>query len=169
MLPKPDHLSDAYAAQFTDPSVVAAYPTRPPYPPDVFPLLAALIATSPRVVLDIGCGTGDIARNLVSMVDRVDAVDISAPMIELGRQLPGGDGPRLRWIHGRAEEVELEPPYALIAAGESLHWMQWDVLLPRLGRLLAPGGDARDHHAAGDPAGPRAGARAPAPAVQHEP
>ena len=140
MLPKPEHLSDAYASQFSDPSVAAAYPTRPPYPPATFRILVDLITTTPRAVLDIGCGTGDIARGLVPLVERVDAVDISTPMIALGRSLPGGDDPRLRWILGRAEEAELDPPYALVTAGESIHWMQWDVLLPRLGRLLAPGG-----------------------------
>ena len=140
MLPKPEHLSDAYAAQFSDPSVAAAYPTRLPYPPATFRILADLITTTPRTVLDIGCGSGDIARGLVPLVDRVDAVDISAPMIALGRSLPGGDDPRLRWILGRAEEAALDPPYALVTAGESIHWMQWDVLLPRLGRLLTPGG-----------------------------
>lgn len=140
MLPKPKHLGDEYASQFSDPSVVAAYPHRLPYPPATFALITDLIATGPRLVLDIGCGTGDVARNLAPLVDRVDAADISAPMIELGRTLPGGDHPGLRWILGRAEEVAPDPPYALVTAGESLHWMQWDVLMPRLRALLVPGG-----------------------------
>ncbi len=29
------------------------------------------------------------------------------------------------------EEVALSPPYALITAGESFHWMDWAVVLPR--------------------------------------
>jgi hypothetical protein len=45
-----------------------------------------------------------------------------------------------RWLHGRAEEVSLKPPYALVTAGESLHWMEWDVILPRLARVLTPHG-----------------------------
>lgn len=137
---KPAHLGDGYAAQFSDPSVVAAYPMRRPYPPAVFPLLADLVAAPPGRVLDLGCGTGDVARGLVPLVDRVDAVDVSAAMIGLGRALPGGDHPRLRWIPGRAEEAALDPPYGLATAGEALHWMEWQVLLPRLHRLLVPGG-----------------------------
>ena len=140
MIPKPEHLGDIYASQFSDPSVVAAYPHRPPYPPATFSLIAGLIAAGPRAVLDIGCGTGDIARNLAPLVDRVDAVDMSAPMIELGRTLPGGDDPRLHWILGRAEEAALDPPYALVTAGESLHWMPWGVIMPRLGAMLVSGG-----------------------------
>ncbi|MBV9278962.1 MAG: class I SAM-dependent methyltransferase, partial [Chloroflexi bacterium] len=52
----------------------------------------------PRVVLDAGCGTGDVARPLAPLVDRVDAVDISAGMIERGRRLPGGENPAITWI-----------------------------------------------------------------------
>lgn len=36
--------------------------------------------------------------------------------------------------------MELEPPYALVTAAESLHWMEWDVVLPRLARILTPHG-----------------------------
>jgi SAM-dependent methyltransferase len=140
MEPKPDHLSDEQAAQFCDPSVAAAYPHRPPYPPAVSSLLAGLIAAPPRTVLDVGCGTGDLARGLAPLVDRVDAVDRSAPMVDMGKTLPGGDHPHLRWVLGRAEDAPLRPPYGLVTAGESLHWMRWEVLLPRLRRLLVPGG-----------------------------
>src|SRR5215211_1786818 len=100
MQPKPAHLGEAYAAQFSDPSIVAAYHYRPPYPAATFPMLAGLIGSAPRVVLDAGCGTGDIARGLLLFVERIDAVDRSAPMIEAGRLLPSGDDRRLRWIVG---------------------------------------------------------------------
>jgi hypothetical protein len=58
MRPKPSHLGPAYAVQFTDLSVVAAYHHRPPYPAEVFDLLTTLIVDTPRVVLDLGPGTG---------------------------------------------------------------------------------------------------------------
>lgn len=44
MQPKPRNLSPEYGAWFKDPSVVAAYPHRPPYPAEVFDLLISLIA-----------------------------------------------------------------------------------------------------------------------------
>src|SRR5262249_45620069 len=93
-----------------------------------------------RAVLDVGCGTGNIARPLAAYVERVDAVDWSLPMLERARLLPGGDSPKIRWLHGRAEEVETDPPYAMITAGESLHWMDWGVVLPRFARLLTEHG-----------------------------
>ena len=61
-------------------------------------------------------------------------------MIEKGQSLPNGDNPRLRWLHGRVEDVVLDPPYALVTAGESLHWMDWNVVLPRFHEALAAGG-----------------------------
>jgi SAM-dependent methyltransferase len=120
--------------------VASAYRHRPTYPPAVFDVLMDLIAGEPRAVLDLGCGTGNVARPLAPLVDRVEAIDVSVAMIEEGKRLPGGDHPRLTWIVGRAEDAPLRPPYALVTAGGSLHWMDWDVLLPRLHDALAPGG-----------------------------
>jgi SAM-dependent methyltransferase len=88
----------------------------------------------------VGCGTGNVARPLTEYVEHIDAVDLSLPMLERARTLPGGYSPKVRWLHGRAEDVELEPPYALVTAGESLHWMEWDVVLPRFAQLLMPHG-----------------------------
>jgi SAM-dependent methyltransferase len=138
-IPKPKHLGPDYASQFADPAVVAAYHHRPRYPSGVFSVLRDLLPAAPRTVLDLGCGTGDIARPLAEMVDAVDAVDRSPGMIERGRGLPGGDRPELTWILGEAEDVAWpRPSYGLVTAGESLHWMDWDRLLPRLSDLLAP-------------------------------
>jgi SAM-dependent methyltransferase len=104
----------------------------------VIDTLAELVVDSPRAVLDVGTGTGELARRLADRVDRVDAVDVSPAMIAKGRTLPGGDQPNLRWILGAIEEVPLDPPYALIMGGSSLHWPDWDVAFPRFASLLSP-------------------------------
>jgi len=137
---KPAHLGPEYADQFQDRAIIDAYHHRPPYPPEVFGILTGLITGEPRDVLDAGCGTGDIARGLAPLVRRVDAVDISPGMLEKGYRQPGGDHPNLCWIHARVEDAELRPPYALVTAGESLHWMDWQVVLPIFGRVLMPEG-----------------------------
>jgi trans-aconitate methyltransferase len=138
VLPKPDHLGPEYGSQFGDPSVVTAYGYRPPYPDDVLATLIELVVP-PGSVLDVGTGTGEIARGLAGRVARVDALDPAAGMIAAGRLLPGGDHPALTWLLGRAEEVPLRPPYGLITAAASLHWMEWEVVLPRFREALAPG------------------------------
>jgi SAM-dependent methyltransferase len=140
MEPKPSHLGRKYAEQFKDASIVAMYQYRPPYPDEVYAKLLSLIGDQPRTVLDAGCGTGDLCRGLAPAVERVDAVDFSAGMIETGISLPNGRHDHLRWICGPMEEVELSPPYALVTAGESLHWMDWEVVLPLWAQLLTPRG-----------------------------
>ena len=62
MQPKPEHFGASFAEAFKDQRVVDAYRYRPPYPNEVFGILSGLIADAPRAVLDIGAGSGDIAR-----------------------------------------------------------------------------------------------------------
>jgi SAM-dependent methyltransferase len=123
---------------FDDAEVAALYRYRAPYPREVFEILEQLVV-EPRTVLDAGAGTGALARDLAPLVTRVDAVDPSGAMIAAGRALPGGDDPRITWIQGRAEDAPLSPPYGLIVAGASLHWMDPTVVLPRFREALAPG------------------------------
>jgi predicted TPR repeat methyltransferase len=140
MQPKPAHLGQSVASAFQEASVVAAYELRPPYPAETFDVLLALLRDEPRTVLDAGCGTGFLARPLAERVDRVDAVDISAAMTEEGKRLPDGDHPHVRWIVAAIEDAPLDPPYALITAGDSLHWMEWSTVMPRFATLLTPNG-----------------------------
>lgn len=140
MISRPESHGERFVAHFQDQSVVDRYHLRPAYPPEIFALLNELIVDEPRVVLDVGCGTGNIARPLAQYVEHIDAVDRSFPMLARASTLPGGDSPKIRWLHGLAEDVELQPPYALITGGESVHWMDWGVVLPRFARLLTPHG-----------------------------
>ncbi len=140
MSPKPRHLRPEYGSQFADQSVVDCYHLRPAYPEGVLAILADLVHTSCGRVLDLGTGTGEIARRFAPLVDHVDAVDISAPMIERAQERPGGDSDRITWIVGPAETAPLHPPYGLVTAAASLHWMEWDIVLPRIRDVLAPGG-----------------------------
>src|SRR5262249_34530552 len=84
--------------------------------------------------------TGFVARPLAPLVDRVDAVDIAATMIAEGRRSPSGDHPHIRWYCSPMETFPGDPPYGLIVAGASLHWMGWEATLPRFARWLARGG-----------------------------
>lgn len=140
MIQRPEWQGEQYVSRFQHQSVVDRYHLRSTYPLETFELLNSLLVDEPRAVLDVGCGTGNIARPLADYVARVDAVDRSLPMLERARNLPGGDSTKIRWLHGRAEDVETQPPYGLITAGQSLHWMDWGVILPRFARLQTPHG-----------------------------
>ncbi|NUR97352.1 MAG: class I SAM-dependent methyltransferase, partial [Kribbellaceae bacterium] len=83
------------AATFKQQAVAEAYQHRPPYPDEVFDRLLELITDTPRRVLDIGAGEGAIARPLAPRVEHVDAIDFSRPMVDAGKQRPGGDHPNL--------------------------------------------------------------------------
>ncbi len=136
MEPKPAGWGDRYAAVFGDRDVVDRYHLRPPYPAETFEVLSGLARG--RAVLDVGCGPGDISRPLAARGARVDAVDPSEPMLAVARAAAGGE--RVRWIHGRVEEVELTPPYGLVTAGDSVHWLDWTVAFPLFVRILDPDG-----------------------------
>jgi 2-polyprenyl-3-methyl-5-hydroxy-6-metoxy-1,4-benzoquinol methylase len=87
--PKPKHLAPEYGAQFGDESIVAAYRHRPPYPAETFDIVAGLLGDGPRVILEAGCGSGDLALGLARHVERVDAVDPSAAMLTAAQSRPG--------------------------------------------------------------------------------
>jgi SAM-dependent methyltransferase len=139
LLPKPAHLGPAYAAQFQDGSVARAYPARPPYPPDLFGVLDQLQPPGRRRILELGSGTGDVTLGLRGRAERIDAVEPSSAMLSVARGRPGADDPAIRWIPATAEAALFDGPYSLAVAAESLHWMEWDAVLPKVAAALAPG------------------------------
>lgn len=137
---KPKHLDTKYAEIFKQKNVAEAYINRPPYPRQTFQILYKLIAKKPSRVLDVGCGTGNIARHLIEYVDYIDAIDFSESMISVGKKLSHGNEPNISWICSSVEKALLNHKYNLITAGASLHWMDWSVVLPKFKDLLSPEG-----------------------------
>jgi ubiquinone/menaquinone biosynthesis C-methylase UbiE len=140
LTPKPAHLGPHYGALFQDHSVARAYYARAPYPPAFFDILETLQSPIQRGrILELGCGTGDATIGLAACAERVDAVEPSAAMLSVARCRPGANDTRIRWVHATAEQIEFEGPYSLALAAESLHWMEWDVVLPKVAAALTPG------------------------------
>ena len=125
------------AAEFQDADVVAAYVHRPDYPDALVARLLDLAPARGRV-LDLGCGPGKLARALAPHVDEVIAVDPSAAMLRLARELDAGQSRNIRWVQARAEDLALDPPLHLAVAGAAIHWIDPAVVFPRLARALAP-------------------------------
>jgi SAM-dependent methyltransferase len=124
---------------FEDAEVARNYRYRQPYPSETFEILEGLLV-EPRTVLDAGSGTGALTIGLARFAERVDAVDPSAAMLREARLRPGADNERIRWIQGTAESAPLDPPYGLVTAGVSIHWMDPVVVMPRFRESLARGG-----------------------------
>lgn len=123
---------------FESESVVACYRYRPPYPSAAFEKLLAL-APGRRSLLDLGCGSGKISRSLAACFEKVTAVDASPAMLDLGKELAGGDAENIEWIAGLAEEVEYpSTPYDIVIAAESIHWMDHEVVFAKLKECVSP-------------------------------
>ncbi len=137
---RPAMWGEGHASIFRDESVARAYKHRPEYPPELFDMLKALLPKDAEEIsiLDAGCGTGFIARHMLDVADRIDAIDYSQPMVDEGRRLPGGGDPRITWTCAPMETAPLQPPYSLIVAAASLHWMPWEDVLPRFADALMP-------------------------------
>ena len=69
------------------------------------------LAQNASSVLDLGCGTGELAARLADK-RRVVGVDPAAAMLAVARQRPGGD--KVRWITATAQAVRLGETFDLI-------------------------------------------------------
>jgi SAM-dependent methyltransferase len=140
MQPKPLYLRSEYGAQFEDASVAAVYRKRPPYPDTLFDVLQALLPSPDCAVLDLGCGTGEIAIPMSRRARRVDALDPSPVMLEVAKSAPTPQSDNVRWINQSAETYLFPDRYGLVVAVASLHWMEWEVVLPKIRATLDRGG-----------------------------
>lgn len=95
----------------------------------------------PESILELGCGTGFLTRNLVDRFPdtMIDAVDISGEMIQLAQNvLPA---PNIRWQVADMNRMPWDRPYDLIASSTALHWGDpLDRLIQRISTQLCPGG-----------------------------
>ncbi len=137
---KPRHLAAEYAAQFGDEEIAAAYRYRPPYPPETFVIVERLLGTPPRLVLELGAGTGDFTIGLAPRVDELIALEPSAPMRERGLARTATLSHRVTWLPTTAEDYGFDRRYSAVVAAEAIHWLDWDHVMPRIGASLVPAG-----------------------------
>lgn len=99
-----------------------------------------LPADAPRA-LDLGSGTGTIARGLAQRGARVTALDRSLELLREVQRLAALDGVELIIRVAPAEHSGLEPQSCeLICAGQCWHWFDPVATCVELHRLLTPGG-----------------------------
>ena len=132
---KPKHLAKEYGDQFQDEGIVQRYHHRPDYPDALFERIAQRIPSGAKV-LDIGCGTGELAIPLANMGFQVEGIDPSMAMIERAKAACA----KVNWFNCYTEDFDFASRYDLIVAANSLHWMNWSVVFPRFKQALAENG-----------------------------
>jgi SAM-dependent methyltransferase len=115
---------------------------RPPYPIALLEHLRARVPLDrPSRVVDLACGTGQIAFALAAEVGDVYAVDQEPEFISFGRDKARRLGTaNIRWIAGSAEDVALDGAFDLVAVGNAFHRLDRDAVARRCVAHLRPGG-----------------------------
>lgn len=92
-------------------------------------------------VLDLGTGTGTVARALARRGVTVTGLDVSAEMLAQARGLAEADGVSVDWRQGTAEATGLpDAAVDLVTAGQCWHWFDAAAAFAEAARVLAPGG-----------------------------
>lgn len=110
------------------------------------PLLLERAAPEPgEGVLDVGCGTGVVAREVAARVGprgRVVGLDPNPQMLAVARELPAPVGAGVRWREGDAASLP-DGPFDLVTCQQSLQFVPDRAAAAReMRRVLAPGGRA---------------------------
>ncbi|MFZ0171823.1 MAG: class I SAM-dependent methyltransferase [Acidimicrobiales bacterium] len=105
--------------------------------------IALSCAPAPGRVLDVGCGTGLLLRQLASRLPgavELVGIDPAPGMVEVATAAPGD--PRLRFLAGTAERLPLpDATFDLVVSTTSFdHWADQRAGLAECARVLAPGG-----------------------------
>lgn len=112
------------------------------FPASLFERLAALGIGEPgRSVLDLGTGTGSLARGFARRGCRVTGLDPAAPLLEKARELDAVEGLAIEYHVGHAERTGLpSAAFDVVAAGQCWHWFDRAAAAAEARRLLRPDG-----------------------------
>jgi SAM-dependent methyltransferase len=93
------------------------------------------------VVLDLGTGTGTVARGLALRGCEVTALDPSAPLLAQAAGLDNAAGVKVKQVRARVENAEFDPAsFDVITAGQCWHWFDRARTAALTRRWLRPGG-----------------------------
>jgi SAM-dependent methyltransferase len=113
---------------------------RPAPPREVLEILCWLAGVErPRLVVDVGSGTGLATRAWAEVADEVVGVEANPRMIERARE--ARTAPNVRYVEAFAAETGLAEGAAdLVTSFQAFHWMEPQPALAEAARLLRDGG-----------------------------
>lgn len=112
------------------------------FPPAFFQrLFDEGLARAGEQALDLGTGTGTVARGLALGGCQVTGLDPSAPLLAQAAELDRAAGVQVRQVQARVEEAQLPAAsFDLIAAGQCWHWFDRPRAAALARQWLRPGG-----------------------------
>jgi len=114
---------------------------RPGYPAELIALLERECGLTPAsTVVDVGCGTGLLAKLFCDYACRIIGVEPNAAMRDAGRQFLNGY-PNFEIVEGTAEALPLPGTSVdFITAGQAFHWFNQKEARHEFMRILKPNG-----------------------------
>ena len=115
---------------------------RPNYPSALLrDLLARVSIDGQGRLLDLACGTGQVACALAGDFAEVWAVDQEDEFVEFGRAKSQSSGlANITWVTASAEEVEPRGRFELVTIGNAFHRLRRQLVAQRLAPSLTPSG-----------------------------
>lgn len=112
------------------------------FPLDFFARVAPWgVGIAGQDLLDLGTGTGTLARGFAMRGCRVTGLDPSAALMAQARELDREAGVEVRYVEARAEKTGLpDNSFDVITAGQCWHWFKRDVAANEARRLLRANG-----------------------------
>jgi SAM-dependent methyltransferase len=127
---------------YVEPRLVALYDIENPRGADTDFYLRLAADLGARTILDLGCGTGLLTRELALDGRQVIGVDPSPAMLALARRQPGAE--RVQWIEGTASDLGRAEADLLVMTGNVaqvfLDDAEWEATLRDIHAALRPGG-----------------------------
>jgi SAM-dependent methyltransferase len=104
-------------------------------------LLARGIVRAGARVLDLGTGTGSLARLFARYGCMVTGVDIATPLLAQAQRLDSEIGVKIEYVEARAEATGLpDGAFDVVSAGQCWHWFDRPAVAREVKRLLSHDG-----------------------------
>lgn len=127
---------------YVDPRLVALYDRDNPRGPDTDFYVGLAAELGAERIVDLGCGTGLLTRELATAGRRVTGVDPAPMMLAWARKQPGAE--RVEWVEGDSAAIGTPDADLAIMTGNVaqvfLDDAEWATTLGHLHAALRPGG-----------------------------